>query len=213
MYLNYELADPSKLGQLPYYQPSVFNFFQTDFVPNGVLGNAGQMSGEAQLITTPSSIAFMNGMNSLFKFGLVDCFGGFGQRRTSTSQSCDGANRGDHQASAIFSGELTFWSNKTTPLTDNLLDVADLLLTGGRLDESTKRLIKEAYEQVQQEKSPEAARLAALQLLTFSAEFHTSNSIHRGLSEPRASDTVTDTENDSLENEPTDYKVCIYYDI
>jgi len=57
------------LSQQPYSSPSVFNFFQPDFQPIGSLATTGLYGPEAQLLTTPRIITYLNGLMSLIEFG------------------------------------------------------------------------------------------------------------------------------------------------
>ena len=56
------------LGQLPMSSPSVFNFFQPDFAPNGPVRDAGAVAPEFQ-ITTSSTVAWLVNLMTYFSFG------------------------------------------------------------------------------------------------------------------------------------------------
>ena len=49
------------IGMEAHKAPSVFNFYSPDYAPPGPLGDAGLVSPEAELATTPLLIGFLNG--------------------------------------------------------------------------------------------------------------------------------------------------------
>ena len=53
---------------------------EPDFTPDGKVGEAGLVSPEASLATSPLTIAMMNGLHGLVDLGLTYCFGGFAGR-------------------------------------------------------------------------------------------------------------------------------------
>jgi len=63
--------------QMPFDAPTVFNFFQADYSPSGAVASRGLVAPEAQILTAPNLVAWLNGATSLFKFGLSSCGGGF----------------------------------------------------------------------------------------------------------------------------------------
>ena len=44
-----------------------------DFQPAGLVASAGLVAPEAQILTTPNIIEWINGVNSLIRWGLTDC--------------------------------------------------------------------------------------------------------------------------------------------
>merc|ERR1712003_599985 len=67
----------NKIGQDAYNIPSVFNFFLPEFQPSGLIEEASLVAPEAQLITGPNVLGLLNGMFSLIKYGMNNCYGGF----------------------------------------------------------------------------------------------------------------------------------------
>ena len=61
----------------PHYSPSVFNFYEFDYAPAGVIGDAKLVSPEAQLLTGPFVIGFLNAFVSMAEVGLSFCYDGF----------------------------------------------------------------------------------------------------------------------------------------
>ena len=58
-----------KIGQMAHLSPGVFNFYLPEFMPSGVLEDAGLVAPEMQISTAPFVIGFLNGMASLIDYG------------------------------------------------------------------------------------------------------------------------------------------------
>ena len=110
------------IGQYPYASPTVFNFYEPGFRPDGFPD--GLVAPEFQVYTAPNALAFANGMHSLINDGLSNCDEGFG------------VEVGDCSA-----GTVTLQQKADT--TEALAEL-DLLLTGGRLD-FHRGAVQEAY--------------------------------------------------------------------
>lgn len=54
---------------------------EPDFAPDGSIGDAGLVSPEATLTTSPITIALLNGLHSLIDLGHTYCYGGFADRQ------------------------------------------------------------------------------------------------------------------------------------
>jgi len=72
------MKDLSKLmGQFPYQNPSVFNFYLPDYAPDAFPD--GLVSPEFQIFDTPFVVSFTEAMLAMIKSqGLSDCAGGYG---------------------------------------------------------------------------------------------------------------------------------------
>merc|ERR1719356_1187208 len=153
----------SKIGQEAYGIPSVFNFFLPEFQPSGLIEEASLVAPEAQLITGPNVLGLLNGMFSLIKYGMNNCYGGF---FPDSRKSCK-VDPGDYYASR---GRLTYSPNDDSN-SDAVINELSTLLTGGRLSPENKQIIKDVYDN---ESDKAAALIMAQQLIVTSAEFHTS---------------------------------------
>ena len=111
------------LGEVAFESPTVFSFFLPEYQPAGAAQHARLLAPEAQLATAPYLIGFLNGAQSLIKFGLSSCQGGVGP-----SRSCPRHDAYNPRAD----GYLTWRPSK--PTVDATIDGLDLLLTGGRLE-------------------------------------------------------------------------------
>ncbi len=72
------------IGQMAHEFTTVFSFFLPEHQPSGRVGNALLVSPEATLLDMPKIVGLMNGLNSMVKYGLSDCEGGWGY------ESCKG---------------------------------------------------------------------------------------------------------------------------
>lgn len=145
------------LGQEAFRSMSVFNFYKPDFAPAGSIGALSLVSPEAELYTTPFLIGYLNGIRSLVIDGLTSCNDGFGPSyreaefqspdlfRRGAPVQCPTALRPGSPTAAVnesADGHLAFVPTRgDDPL--ELVSELDLLLTGGRLDKSTKSIIVE----------------------------------------------------------------------
>jgi uncharacterized protein (DUF1800 family) len=122
------------LQQHPMASPSVFNFFQPDFAPNGPIKEAGLKAPEFQ-ITTDSSIIGLANLALLFVVGAP-----------AFPADVNGLLPGSIDAQEIpleldLSDELALVDD-----VDALLDRLDLLLTYGTLSDETRDIIQIAVE-------------------------------------------------------------------
>jgi len=151
-----------EIGQMAHEIPSVFSFFLPEYAPPGAVSNAGLTAPEAQILTTPKTIALMNGMYSVFKAGLTDCDGGLS---TNVPGNCRDSGEGIYEVSTA-KLEYVPPSNIDTALTEIYT-----LLTSGRMTAVNAATIKSAVETVAAEDYDKAVRLAQ-QLTVSSPEFH-----------------------------------------
>ena len=69
-----------KVGQYAYSAPSIFNFYLPDHTPAGPVSRASLHAPEAEILSTPFVIGYMNGVASLVENGLTACDDGFAGR-------------------------------------------------------------------------------------------------------------------------------------
>lgn len=150
------------IGEGPHAFPSIFSFFLSDYSLAGDIANAGLKSPEAQLLTTGNIVALMNGIYSLISYGFNNCNGGLSQR---VPGWCGRATDG-------FFDEASARVTYTAPADlDEAISEASMILTGGRLTDVNKQMIKGIVEEVAATDRDKAIRV--LHLLTASTpEFH-----------------------------------------
>ena len=190
-----------KLGQEPWHAPSVFGFFLPDFEPPGRIGQAGLVSPEAQALTGPNVVNYMNGMAALFLYGLSNCDNGFGAGRRGSQ--CWRVRLGRNDPSEAWYGHLT-WSPSSSNVTE-IIAAIDLLLTGGRMHPATRATLALAYSNRFNETGDAAHALSVAQTLaSFTGEFSSS-------SVPRLTDEAVEVGNTEVSDTSTgDYKALVY---
>jgi len=153
------------IGQFPYNSPDVFNFYKYQYeLPQKHLGpNAAPTlySPELQLLTPPNLVSYLNGMASVIKFGVSDLCAdtqGIGIHVHFTE--------GPDRKTLCPQGHLMYAGKATEEQT---LEELNILLTGGRLSDSAKSIVKLAYDEAQAGHELKAAQFAA----AMTAEFNT----------------------------------------
>lgn len=160
------------LGQFPFQSPTVFNFYLADFnlpmpvttsMPDSMqeLEQPEQLvAPEFQIFTPPHFIGFLNGMSSLIKNGVSD--------------RCDSGNGFGIRPNA-YDGlsweEICPMGRLVSDLGDEnaTIQELDVLLTGGRLTDVAKDVVRGAYR-----RAPEAQKLKrAQQAVLMTPEFNT----------------------------------------
>ena len=77
----------SSIGQMAHEFTTVFSFFLPEFEPYGRIGNAGLVSPEAtSVLDMPKVVGLLNGLNSIVRFGLSSCNGGWGATQCNEKQ-------------------------------------------------------------------------------------------------------------------------------
>lgn len=128
-----------KIGQEIYSSPGVFSFFNPEFTPEGPVLEAGLVAPEAQLLTLPYVIGFMDGIASLTFQGLDSCQGGFNK------PWCNSYNVGPVPWSTEIdnTGYLVF--TPTSIVAGDVVDELDVLLSAGHLDSYSRAILVEEY--------------------------------------------------------------------
>jgi uncharacterized protein (DUF1501 family) len=164
------------IGQGSHEHPSVFSFFLPEFQPSGVVGSAGLVSPETQVLHGQKVTNILEGLMKLIKNGLDNCDGGFQWYRP--TRWC---SRIDGDFSMSY-GSLTY--SKDSDDIDAVIDELSTLLTAGRLSAKNKELVKIAtidqFTYSEREKSIRAMQ----ELIISTAEFQT-NQLSRNAEEVR----------------------------
>ena len=110
------------------------------------MGEAGLWAPEAQLLTAPFIVGYLNGMLSLTRYGLTSCDNGFCSDSADPRKSCYRvvvSFKDDPSWSS--DGNLTF--SPTDPTNASaVVSELDLLLTAGRLSAASRATIVDAYD-------------------------------------------------------------------
>ncbi|RDB03151.1 DUF1800 domain-containing protein [Runella aurantiaca] len=120
----------SRLEQKPLNSPSVFNFFQPDFQPDGELKTQGKFAPEFQLVNSQTITAYVNALGKwLIDDDPVEYWGLFNGETYKTDQ--------DSKFNLV--ADYAFTRNDKIV---QLLDKYNLLFTGGKLSAKTLDLIR-----------------------------------------------------------------------
>ena len=125
------------------------------------------------MLNAPEIFNAVNGFQSLFKYGLVECYTGYGYTLTAdgtVGEKCWRKDVGDYLGS---SGHLTALSGSTLNSSE-VIDRLNLLMTSGRLSDTSLEIIKTAYEaEFSTSGDRKLATIKAQQLISTTPEFHT----------------------------------------
>jgi len=151
------------IGQMPHSIPNVFSFFLPDY-SFGKIKAASLVAPEAQALTSPTIVGFVNGILSLVDLGLTQCYGGFGEL---TSWWCpeydyEWFNKEDYSR-----GFLRYSPAASSP--SEVVDELALLLTSGRLSAASRSLITNEYQSAA---TAEDGLRSAQKLIATTPEFH-----------------------------------------
>ena len=138
----------TRVGQMAHFSPGVFNFYLPEFIPAGSLEDAGLVSPESQIFTSPYLIGYLNGMSSLIDHGLTDCGNGFGNTyaRKSVAGQVDGGCSETVKAQWAKSSDGVLQFKPTHPSNpEKVAAELALVVTGGRLSAQTKATLVNAY--------------------------------------------------------------------
>jgi uncharacterized protein (DUF1501 family) len=166
-YVDFDTKMNVKIGQMAHAIPNVFSFFLPEHKPSGRVAQASLAAPEAQIMTGPRTIDFMNGLLSLIKYGFTNCLGGFAATNTDTS-TCQ--NFGVAKDNKGITGKLTYMEYTYGP--DNTVDSLASLLTAGRLSKQSRAIIADV---VRSEQNLTLGLIKAQQLMVFTPEFHSTN--------------------------------------
>jgi len=129
------------IGQGAYNPPSVFNFYTQDFQPNGPVQQMDLFSPEATLATLPFVVGLVDGITSLVFDGLTGRRGGFGVY----NRYVDADDTYPAPWAEQTNNGYLHWQPANASSAESVVDELSLLLTSGRLDEQTRKVIIEEY--------------------------------------------------------------------
>ena len=130
-YINDMFTWDETVGQTPQYSPSVFNFYQPGYQPNGPLANNNLVGPEFQIHNSSTAIGYINLLNEWSFFSPFE------------EEFEEGVNVG---IELDYSDELALVSNPSL-----LVDRLDILLAAGMLSDRTKNIITNAITQLYEE--------------------------------------------------------------
>ena len=191
---NREL-DPFQLalliGQEPHRAPNVFSFFRPEYAPAGVITAAGLVAPEAQIMTTPVVISYMNGLIAAARAGLGRCGTGLFYNHYQ-GISCYRARTDSEYARETSAANLD-WApieGVANATAEQIVDELDILLTSGRLEETAREIIIEQYNIELAAHGPVSAMKLAQQLILGTPEFQITNRVQRKVGTRREAASV-----------------------
>jgi len=191
------------IGNLPYNADSVFGFFEDAYAGSNNLALAKLVSPEKSAIDSVSTISFLNAMSSLIENGITSCYGGLGDETTREcwrfNQGSDNSFDKDRQSR----GKLTFLPRKPENGAIVVREMT-LLLTGGRMNASSRNLLESAYNEEFIEKGSDAAIRLLQRLFLYTPEYHST-----GVFRPNGFERELDEPSESFPEE--DYKAVVYF--
>lgn len=155
----------SRIEQMAFSFRSVFSFFRAD-ASLGAIDEVGLVSPESWVYTSPTILSIVNGLFSLYRYGLRSCQRGFGAGQG----TCIEGTFGDAY------GKLSFTPMNYTA--EDLVDELATLLTSGRLNSQSRKMIAGYVTTQQDETDDEAGFRLAQQLISATPEFHSTNLIN-----------------------------------
>ena len=192
-----------KVGQQFQRSPTVFNFYLAEYAPAGVVNDAQLVAPEAELLTSPLIMGFLNGISSLAEYGLTTCQYGFADGDSVPKRSSCNiwknqvgiGNVVDTTDGALGWTPKNGWSDLS-----KVVDELSTLLTAGRLRRSNRAIITQAMEEVygstvmskwvrgstDEEAKQIMALRRAIMLLMLSSEFHASSANNIKLGKTRS---------------------------
>ncbi|KAL7561156.1 hypothetical protein ACA910_011978 [Epithemia clementina (nom. ined.)] len=154
------------IGQMIYEAPSIFSFFLPEFQPSGRVANAGLMSPEAEVYSAPNIIGTMNGLLAMIKYGLDQCFNGFGETPNwSEEAGCQWRIPGQYVNMSGYPG----FSPTDSSTREKIVDELATLMTSGRINEKLRHLIVNATNS---QTNSTVAAIQLQQLISGTSEFH-----------------------------------------
>ena len=169
------------LAEEPHRAPNVFNYFRPEFSPPGPVARARMVAPEAMIFTSPRVVSYLNAMVSTVKFGVSNCFDGF--VRNNDRPDCDGLRFDRVPKQAKAHARLAWTPSSPAASKEDIVDELDILLTAGRLEQSTREVLLEAYDHAFRLSKDGVRRVNAImavqQLLIGSPEFQVTNRVQR----------------------------------
>ncbi|MEM1119681.1 MAG: DUF1800 domain-containing protein [Bacteroidota bacterium] len=151
------------VGQRVLSSPSVFNFFQSDYQPLGVLRENNLVAPEFQLVNSNSVINFHN----------EAAFTWWARKNPMIEESL--YKNGPHAAADRTNGDVKLNYSEEVALmndTDALLARLDLLLTHGDMSQNTKDIIADALTSIGGSQSDERKLFVAIEIIMASPEYN-----------------------------------------
>ena len=136
VYRNVMVTLYNRIGQRALNSPSVFNYFQPDYQPNGPVKAAGKVAPEFQILNSQSLASYINGLNQwIVNDDPVEFWTLFTGEKY----------KPDQDPGFVLTGDYPLARNNRLP---ELLDKYNLLFAGGKITNATLQIIQNAIAQM-----------------------------------------------------------------
>lgn len=145
------------------------NFHIKEYTASGHIKVASITSPEAQVLSGPKVISLLNGIISMIDLGLSNCYSGFGETILWWCEGLEWYYNNDEYETNF--GRLQYGPTNASNAA-SVVNELSLLLTGGRLNDESKNIIKNAF---QSESNVGDGLRIAQKLITSTPEYHSSS--------------------------------------
>jgi uncharacterized protein (DUF1800 family) len=176
----------NKIGMFAFRSPSIFNFYLPDHIPAGPASKASLYAPEAEILSAPFVIGYMNGVASLVDNGLTSCDSGFGVGMgiSYNPHMRIGTNCHDRDTKRLSNeGDLTYMGERGKSLlhdpNNDIVVELSLLLTGGY----TPPAVSNLFAAAQRDQPKEVYVVGPMNVVNKSGCISSSNDWHGTLDE------------------------------
>lgn len=145
VYRNMMVDLYNRIGQRPLNSPSVFNYFQPDYQPNGPVKQAGKFAPEFQILNAQTLASYVNGLNRWI----------VNDDPTEYWSYYNGEQyKADQDPKFDLSADYVLTKNSRLP---ELLDKYNMLFAGGKISDTTLQIIRNAISQMPYGENPDGS--------------------------------------------------------
>jgi len=128
------------LKQAVMHSPSVFNFFQSDYVPNGIIAQNNMVAPEFKIVDSNTGLAYMNMLDDSLLWSSLWC------NATASTEEIWLYSSPDDEVSIDLLDEMNILSTQGWVA---LIDRLNIILCQGQLSNATKGIITDAMTQIE----------------------------------------------------------------
>ncbi len=128
------------LKQAVMHSPTVFNFFQPDYVPNGIIAQNNMVAPEFKIVDSNTGLAYMNMLDDSLLWSALWC------NATASTEEVWLVSSPDDDVSIDLSDEMNILSSQGWHA---LIDRLNIILCQGQLSNATKNIVANAMTQIE----------------------------------------------------------------
>lgn len=122
------------------HAPSVFNFFQPDYIPNGIIAQNNMVAPEFKIVDSNTGLAYMNMLDDSLLWSALWC------NATASTDEVWLYSSPDDQVTIDLSDEMNILTSQGW---NGLIDRLNIILCQGQLSNTTKNIIANAMAQIE----------------------------------------------------------------